>query len=70
MKIEIIATYDEEERILRVKNEHDVQWKIETGVPEIYLSSLIGSSFAIAIRARLFVTAKKNHKYKLTIEEK
>lgn len=70
MKIEIIATYDEEEGILRVKNENDLQWKIETGVPEIYLTSLIGSSFAIAMKARLFVTAKKNHKYKLTIEEK
>lgn len=70
MKVEIIATYDEEKRILRVKNEHDVEWEIETGVPEVYLSSLIGSSFAFAIRAKIFDTAKKNHKYKLTIEEK
>lgn len=70
MKIEFIATYDEEERVLRVKNEHDDKWEIKTGLPEIYLSSLLGSSFATAIRARIFVTAKTNHKYKLTIEEK
>ena len=69
MKVEIIASYDEKERILKVKNEHDVEWRIETGLPEVYLSSLIGASFSINVKAGIDASRSYKHKYKLTIEK-
>ena len=69
MKVEIFATYDEEKRILRVKNEHGVEWKIGTEFPSVYLSSLIGSSFGIAVMTIMDFSSHLQHKFKLTIEE-
>lgn len=69
MKVEIIATYDSKKRILRVKNEHDVKWETETIFPEVYLSSLVGASFAINVKGALENSVKNNNTYKLTIEE-
>lgn len=69
MKVEIIATYDEEARILRVKNEHGVEWEIGTELPSVYLSTLIGSSFGIAVMAKMDFSGHFQHKFKLTVEE-
>lgn len=69
MKVEIIASYDEEERILSVKNEHGVEWKIGTVLPTLYLSTLIGTSFGIAVMGKMDFSTHFQHKFKLTIEE-
>lgn len=69
MKVEFIATYDEEKRILRVKNEHGVEWIFGTDLPSVYLSTLIGSSFGITVLAKMDFSSHFQHKFKLTIEE-
>lgn len=69
MKVEIIATYDSKKRILRVKNEHDVEWETTTSYPDMYLSSLVGASFALKIKDALTNSEKTHNAYKLTIEE-
>lgn len=69
MKVEIVASYDEEKRILRVKNENGVEWEIGTELPSVYLSTLIGSSFGIAVMAKMDFSAHFQHKFKLTVEE-
>lgn len=69
MNVKIIATYDSKKSILRVKNEHDVEWETQTSFPEVYLSSLIGASFAIKVKGALENSVINHNAYKLTIEE-
>lgn len=69
MKVEIIASYDRKKRILRVKNEHDVEWEYTTSHPDVYLSTLVGASFALKIKGALEKSALTHNAYKLTIEE-
>lgn len=69
MKVEILASYDEEERILSVKNEYGFEWKIGTELPTVYLSTLIGSAFGIAVMGKIDFSTRFLHKFKLTIEE-
>lgn len=69
MKVEFITSYDEEEHILSVKNEHGVEWKFGTELPTVYLSTLIGTSFGIAVEGKIDVSDRFLHKFKLTIEE-
>ena len=69
MNVTITASYDIENRILRVKNEHGVEWETETSFPEIYLSSLVGASFAINAKGAFHNPYRNKAKYKLTIEE-
>ena len=69
MKVEVIASYNEKNRILSVKSEHGVEWKVETGVPQVYLSSIIATSFAIKFGHKIDESEHYRQKYKLSIEE-